>query len=755
MAVPTNQANAQKWAAVQQTVSPPPSAPTSPSLASIVSGGGQGLANVANTARQAQSQGLNLTANQAIQGSQLTPQISAPTVAPPPTQAQGYNSPTFGGLSTADFVSKNTNARDQINQSRDYLSGNTQQRPEFMKTGADFANAYPKSQDYLNPFSNFGLQYGIPIGPNGYGDYTNASPGVRAAAGLPQSGSENGVRFYINPSTGQKVYDQQDQETQAMQNAMEGRRKAELAKQGYQFDAQGNPIQMAPGYSPSNYMGQAGNQFITNPQGQIIRREDFDKTIPGVMYQAQGQGFSPQVRSNAEAALGISGQADKPAGYFANKAANTPGTDIKPTIERNLRAQTEISTGGLFPTTGNTFYPDTQTGVQAVNAFAGVAGKVDKSFNSDLGAYNLSYSPADKFKGQGKEVPKQLNDFIKENAKTLGLGALDAKDGGDWAAALHGEWKSETEAANAAKKIEATIASSAPNTSDLRRLDFKAKLKNGKWVIAATGSTTTSQLSFTEKKAPAGQQTPTDKVTDQVLNQNDQLAALMKFFSEQTQNAAQQRGNSYKLAQEQLANSIQGINAGSESQRSNLMNSLMVPARQGLDELNRGARLNTRNIGENLLQHGFGSSNLGYVDSSGNLQGPAFEEGVTHPYDRGLYDLGNTLTQNLFSGENQIQQNSIQKLQALAGISGPEFPSNVPKLEQLQPGTFSPKITPADMMALVKTFAADRPIADQQLIANIAQSVLNNAGAVTAPGTGSQLLTAGSNVASAFVGKGK
>ena len=204
--------------------------------------------------------GNGATAN--IAADQMTPELAAkllgldqgstpqaPT-APTPPQINGG----VGPQNLADLVSLGGSQLDAASQiaANALGSGSNPSDVNFQNIagmGFNDFNVNPSFDQIFNPFTGFGIQnpsggfpLGVPIGPNGVGDFSSANNNIREAAGLLPFSTQDGVRGFIHPVTGQFIADPESQKRKDQQAIDLDNRINTLTNAGFVVDESGNPI---------------------------------------------------------------------------------------------------------------------------------------------------------------------------------------------------------------------------------------------------------------------------------------------------------------------------------------------------------------------------------------------------------------------------------------------------------------------------------------------------------------------------------
>ena len=115
-------------------------------------------------------------------------------------------------------------------------------------------------------------------------------------------------------------------------------------------------------------------------------------------------------------------------------------------------------------------------------------------------------------------------------------------------------------------------------------------------------------------------------------------------------------------------------------------------------------------------------------------------------------ELQDTLAKAAFEGGKTLSDQRVQELQALSGVGAPEYPSNIPGLEQLQQGTFAPKMTAQDFINMSELFGFKIPATQQGNLIQLINGILGSQSGFATPSAISQIMTAISGTAGKIAG---
>lgn len=524
--------------------------------------------------------------------------------------------------------------------------------------------------------TNKAIQYGLPIGADGNINFDSANNEIRKMFGLPEMKTENGIRMYKDPITGQWVADP---------NAKAGT----VTAPGVQQAPRSNENPYDRGIITNN-----GITTDTNSPESVLRSSVAEN--PG--------GFIPSTNSNLRGRSSLFGLNTQQPGVKASEV----NKDVKETIGK----------GGSVP-------------------------KVNKPGSVQAGGIKLGYEPGNKYDARGNDLVGQIQTFLKgSDSGTLNALAdrihFSAKGEGRGAAYIGG-FGSEREANAAMAELQKSLD---PELLGNLKISVDRNPANGKYQIQFRGDVIPAEVvSENKDEAPGG---PIDNNIKSVEASNAFNQQLRDLVGQMIIQAQMNKGKTHGAAQDALGREIPGVGETSPEQEAEVQRQIQAFKDRGVEQIGRDFNTNVRGISADLLNRGFAGSNV--------VQ-PNLEEGAFRPADIGKRDL----LRELVTQENAIRDSIANRQNAavntLNDINEPGFPTNVPGVTQLQQGTFTPKATFADAAELAKIFLVTIPGMDQQTALELAKSYIDaNSETIASPGIGTQILTAGSNIAGAYLG---
>ena len=523
---------------------------------------------------------------------------------------------------------------------------------------------------------------------------------------------------------------------------------------GYDFAGNkigpGGEVYTTPGSDPRDPVG--GSSYNPPSVGPIdrsaVRPNNFNQPTPTTTShlrprQQNARNFaSGTITNRGTTSPQVSGASSVPS---RSPVTNPPSTSGGPEQHfRNSMVDIEV------------VKPDTSTlpqdAGQAIKGLPKGDRNIDKpqSFGEEGGTQLDASGQASKFKP--KQTPGAFNTLLSTLQSFDPNIAKLTKKGDQYFANILMDFPNTPEgqaAAHAkAEEIEQYLKSSGIINMDKLEVGVTYN-KDGKIKLVVRGGTSGGTgAQFTE---PEGG-TPADEAFGKTMDYNDQILALTEMLT----GSAGNRAKSFAEAQQALMKQIQGIDSDSAIQKDALNQMLEVEGRQGLESISRDFNMNTRGVSADLMNRGFGKSNLMYTDpNTGEPAGVAFEEGVQRPSQMALRELNDAIIKNRFGGMQQIQSNAINKLNAVGGITGPS--ADVPGLAQPAAGTFAPEVTPQDILAAAELFGFKIPATQQGHFVDLIKSLIDAQSAVASPTAGAQILNAvGGNAGTAtsvLVGK--
>ena len=368
--------------------------------------------------------------------------------------------------------------------------------------------------------------------------------------------------------------------------------------------------------------------------------------------------------------------------------------------------------------------------------------KVNTTSSSNIGGQEIDItSGTEKFDARGQDTAGQLQNFLsssqdpkmQELINRIHYGAQGKGKG----AAYIGGFANEREA-NAAIKIlnDELIAQGSPLAGKLIFSTDKGSKPGNIRIEIRGGLLGPEGIQAPNKDAAEGG--VIDKSTEATTSANDFNQMIRDIIGQEILKTQQQKSANFTQASDALSREIPGVGETSPEQEAQVQRQLEAIRSGGMEQILRDLNLRTRGVSADLQNSGFSGSSFDKY---------AFEEGVDRPTNldaRGLM-------RELIAQENTIRDSVANRQNAgvdtLNKIREPEFPSNIPGVNQYQTGTFTPKEGISQFANLMEILVKQKGM-DAQMATEIAKAIIAaESQQVVSPTLGSQLLGAGTSVA--------
>lgn len=496
------------------------------------------------------------------------------------------------------------------------------------------------------------------------------------------------------------------------------------------FDQANNEIRKMFGLPEMQYSN--GVKMYKDPAtGRWIADPNSSRSTPtpGPSYSGTGvPGYANNQVENNTPALG-----ERPEATIRNMASENPGAFI-PTTSNGMRGRLSL----FDPKISNPTL-DTEKTNQDIKDINKNIPQVNKPGTVNAGGLELGRDPGQKFDVRNTDTISQIQSALSSSDSEL-LRALASRihtseKGEGRGAGFIGGFGSRQEATNALMQLQKSLD---PEVLKNLKISVEQNKANGKFQIQFRGDVIPQSTSVTNPdEAPGG---VIDQANDATTNANAFNQELRDLIGQMIIQAQLNKSGTHSAAQDALGREIPGVGETSPEQEAQVQRQIEAMRQRGVEQISRDFNTNVRGISADLLNRGFASSNV--VE-------PNLEEGAFRPADVQSRDLMRELVTQENSIRDSIANRQNAAVTTLNNINEPGFPTNVPGVEQYQPGTFTPKATYQDITNLAELFMAKIPGMDQAAAVELAKSVIAaNSQFIASPSGASQVVTAASGIAS-------